>query len=179
MKHLLPLLLIGLYFTTKAQSYQANNEVTLFVKDKNQYYSFYSKALFAKINLETSEFSFQVDINTFVSHDTSKKISLLRIFPAQTSPFLSFKGNVPFNSLDKGVSNKQNLVIIGSLAAASQTYEVSLPIEFEFMDKQLLFHASFSIDLNRLNIVLPIEYRSTVSPTLLVRIDNGRFLKKE
>lgn len=178
MKHSILFLLLITFSFAKAQSYQANNEVTLFVKEKGKYRTFYSKALFSKLNMETSEFLFQVDFNTFVPGDTNK-ISLAKIFPVQTSPFLCFKGTLPFNSLDKGSGTTQSAVILGSLIVASQNYELSLPVDFEFMDKQLMFHTNFSLDLNRLNITLPLEYRNTVLPVMLVRIDNGHFIKKE
>ncbi len=179
MKPLFLLFFGTMALAASAQSYQANNEVALFIKEKEIYHSFYSKALFVKINLESSDFLFQVDFNTFKAHDTADKVLLLKLFPPQTTPNLCFKGTLSFNSIDKDVSTKQTIPIIGSMLMAGQSYQVTLPVEFEFMDKQLLFDTHFGLDLNKLSVVLPQEYRDKFNTTLLVRIDNGHFLKKE
>jgi hypothetical protein len=179
LKNLLPIFLFFVCFHAMGQSYQANNEVALFIKEKNEYRIFYSKALFVKINLETSDFLFQVDFNTFKTLDTNNKLSLQKIFPPQTMPNICFKGTMNFNSLDKDIATKQVITMVGSLILANQTFPISLPVEFEFMDKQLLFDTYFNVDLSKFNVVLPLEYKDKLDPTFLMRIDNGHFLKRE
>lgn len=175
------LLALVLLSTTVAfsQNYQATNEISLFIKEKNVYRVFYSKNLFVKVNMDAAEFSFQVEFPTFKTFDTANHILLTKIFPLATSPFIVFKGALPFNQLDKDISFAQTVNIIGNFAVAGQTYQSTIPVEFKFQDKQLLFDTFFNLDLSKLNIALPAEYQNRINNVFLFRIDNGHFLKRE
>jgi len=54
-----------------------------------------------------------------------------------------------------------------------------LPIEFEFMDKQLLFDTYFTLDLNSFSIAFPKEFQDRYSTLLEFRIDNGHLLTRQ
>lgn len=163
-----------------AQSYQALNKVVLILREtkttKPKIYV--SKGLSVKSDLERNEFNFQVSIPSFLQTDSTKKMKIDSLLPSPNFPMLSFKGSLPFNKLDKDISNKQTVTVQGTFYLGNQSYTTYLPIEFEFMDKQLLFDAYFVLNLNNFNIDLPKELQDKYSTLLEFRIDNGHLLTR-
>ena len=91
-----------------AQSYQALNKVVLIVRQaKTQKLSIYvSRGLSVKSDLEKNEFTFQATISTFLQIDKTPKMRIDSLLSELSFPMLSFKGSLPFNKLDKDISNK-------------------------------------------------------------------------
>ena len=164
-----------------AQSYQAQNKVVLILREakttKPKIYV--SKGLSVKSDLERNEFTFQVQLNSFLQTDSTKKMKIDSLLPEANFPMLSFKGSLPFNKLDKGIGNKQTVTVQGIFFIGSQSYTTYLPIEFEFMDKQLLFDTYFTLDLNSFSIAFPKEFQDRYSTLLEFRIDNGHLLTRQ
>lgn len=163
-----------------SQSYQALNKVVLIVREakttKPKIYV--SKGLSVKSDLERNEFTFQVSIPSFLQTDSTKKMKIDSLLPEPNFPMLSFKGSLPFNKLDKDISNKQTVTVQGIFYIGNQSYTTYLPVEFEFMDKQLLFDTYFTLDLNNFNITLPKELQDRYSTLLEFKIDNGHLLTR-
>ena len=178
------ILLISVVFTTSsnliAQSYQALNKVVLILREvkttKPKIYV--SKGLSVKSDLERNEFTFQVSIPSFLQSDSTKRMKIDSILPSINFPMLSFKGSLPFNKLDKDISNKQTVTVQGVFYIGNQSYTTYLPVEFEFMDKQLLFDTYFTLDLNNFSITLPKELQDKYSMLLEFRIDSGHLLTR-
>lgn len=164
-----------------AQSYQALNKVILVLRESktNKTKIYVSKGLSVKSDLERNEFTFQMQISSFIQTDTTKKLKIDSLLPEITFPMLSFKGALPFNKLDKDISSKQTISIQGTFYIGNQTYTTYLPVEFEFMDKQLLFDTYFILDLNNLNISMPRDLQEKFSSILEFRIDNGHLLTRQ
>lgn len=177
-------LLVAFVFATSsnviAQSYQAQNKVVLIVREaKTKKLKIYvSKNLSVKSDLERNEFTFQVSVTSFLQTDSTKKMKIDSLLPESNFPMLSFKGSLPFNKLDKDISNKQTVTVQGTFFIGSQSYTTYLPVEFEFMDKQLLFDTYFTLDLNNFSIALPKELQDKYSSLLEFRIDNGHLLTR-
>jgi hypothetical protein len=175
-------LLVALVFTTSsnsvAQSYQAQNKVVLIVREaKTKKPKIYvSKSLSVKSDLERNDFTFHVSIKSFLQTDSTKKMKIDSLLPEANFPMLSFKGSLPFNKLEKGNGNIQTIPVQGTFFIGSQSYTTYLPVEFEFMDKQLLFDTYFTLDLNIFNLAFPKELQDKFSPLLEFRIDNGHLL---
>jgi hypothetical protein len=177
-------LMVAIAFATisqlYSQSYQALNKVVLIVREvkttKPKIYV--SKGLSVKTDLERNEFTFQVSTTSFLQTDTTKKIKIDSLLPESSFPMLSFKGSLPFNKLDKDISNKQTVTVQGTFYIGSQSYTTYLPVEFEFMDKQLLFDTYFMLNLTNFNIELPKELLDKYSTSLEFRIDNGHLLTR-
>ena len=163
-----------------AQTYQAQNKVVLIVREakttKPKIYV--SKGLSVRSDLERNEFTFQVSITSFLQTDSTKRIKIDSLLPETNFPMLSFKGSLPFNKLDKDISNKQTLAVQGTFFIGNQSFTTYLPVEFEFMDKQLLFDTYFTLDLNNFSMALPKELQDKYSTLLEFSIDNGHLLTR-
>ena len=92
---------------------------------------------------------------------------------------MSFKGVLPFNKLDKDTGIKQTLSVPGNFYIGNEMFSTYLPVEFEFMDRQLLFDTYFTLDLSKFNIPLPRDYQDKYSNLIEFRVDNGHLLTRQ
>lgn len=166
-------------FSGIAQSYYAENELTVWLKELKpgpRPCRVYSKKNEITVNLETSQMSFFVDFSTFAKKDTACPYKILSIFPPLSYPSISFKVELPFNKLAKDISGPQVFELQGILGIGGRSYPVLIPIQFEFLDKQLLFDMSFTLDLTAVDMSLPAEYRDKLSTKIKFEVDNGKLI---
>jgi hypothetical protein len=171
-------LIFSICASVQAQYYQAQNKVILILRSTKttEPKIYISKSLSVKSDLSRNEFSFHMSVKSFLQMDSTKKMKIDSILPEAYFPMLTFKGSLPFNKLDKGIRDIQTVTVYGTFFIGSQSFSTYLPIEFEFMDKQLLFDTYFTLDLNIFNLSLPKEFQDKISPILEFRIDNGHLM---
>ena len=152
-----------------SQGYFSENEVTLTLNQGKKTLNWFSSKLSTSLDLERSEMNLHVDGITLISQkDSLRKIILFNTACPSIHLFL----NLPFNKLDKDISDRQVFLLTGSLSGCGNNYPVNVNVGFQFQDKLLMFDFRLKMEISTIGLT----GLKGIDPVVLLHTDKGRIL---
>jgi hypothetical protein len=163
-------------FNLNAQDFRGENRVFLKFETKdNETIEYESTKLTIQLNQEQNEFTFSVDLQSFIPVDNSATMTMFsEIFKQEYYSDLAYKAEFPTMVFENQSSRSHEFQMNGILWIGALKTDHPFRVEMKLLDRFLFLDFDLVTELSKMGIEIPALYAQKLSGKVHVQVVNGK-----